>query len=178
MIVRLSQKLNAKIKAGTLTALPLDKNPFADWSAQLFVADRSQYIILSNTRSLYSTVMYGRGITNDSHFIERVLGNIREFMVDDGQELIYRQFIAPASGSVRFAKALNRSVTGSMTDLINHAAAWLVEGDLPPQHVGIRLNDILLSALGRSQSFPYGKPREAFRALVDSSGEEMQMSYP
>ncbi len=32
MILRLSQKLNAKIKAGALPAVPLDENPFADWS--------------------------------------------------------------------------------------------------------------------------------------------------
>jgi hypothetical protein len=60
MIFRLSQKLNTKIKAGTLPALPLDKNPIADWSAHLFVADRTQYILLSNTKSLYSTVMFGK----------------------------------------------------------------------------------------------------------------------
>jgi hypothetical protein len=32
MILRLSQKLNTKIKAGTLKAMPLDENPYADWS--------------------------------------------------------------------------------------------------------------------------------------------------
>jgi hypothetical protein len=47
------QKLNTKIKAGTLPTLPLDDNPYADWSAQLFLADRTQYILVSNTRSLY-----------------------------------------------------------------------------------------------------------------------------
>jgi len=52
MIFRLSQKLNTKIKTGALAALSLDENPFADWSAQLFVADRTQYILLSNTKSL------------------------------------------------------------------------------------------------------------------------------
>jgi hypothetical protein len=54
MIFRLSQKLNAKIKGGTLPTLPPDDNPFADWSAHLFLADRAQYILLSNTKSLYS----------------------------------------------------------------------------------------------------------------------------
>jgi hypothetical protein len=63
MIFRLSQKLATKIKEVTLPALPLDDNPFADWSAQLFVADRTQYVLLSNTQSLYSTVIYGKGIT-------------------------------------------------------------------------------------------------------------------
>ena len=43
MIFRLSQKLNTKIKAGALRALPLHENPFADWSAHLFVAGRTQY---------------------------------------------------------------------------------------------------------------------------------------
>lgn len=33
MIMRLSPKLCTKIKAGKLSEMPLDKNPFADWSA-------------------------------------------------------------------------------------------------------------------------------------------------
>jgi hypothetical protein len=168
MIFRLSQKLNTKIKVGTVRALSLHENPFADWSAHLFVADRTQYMLLSNTKSLYSTVMYGKGITNDSHFIERALSSIREFIEDDGQEFVYRRFIAPASGSVRFAKALDRSITGSMNDLIRHATAWLTEGDLSPHDVGIKLNDLLLSALAQSESNTYGKPRDAFKALVSS----------
>lgn len=165
MIFRLSQRPKTKIKAGTLGALPLHENPFADWSAQLFTADRTQYILLSNTKSLYSTVLYGKGITNASHLIDRALSGLREFMADDGQAITYRQFIAPASGSVRFAKALNRSVTGSMNDLVNHATAWLADGELSPHKVGVRLNDILLSVLARSRSDPYGKPREAFKSL-------------
>jgi hypothetical protein len=165
MIFRLSQKLNAKIKAGTLLSVPLHENPFADWSAHLFVAGRTQYLLLSNTKSLYSTVMYGKGVTNDSHFIERALGGIREFTEADGQAFVYRRFIVPATASVRFAKALDRSITGSMNDLIKHATYWLAEGDQSPFDVGSRLNEIPMSALGSSGS-PYGKPREAFRALA------------
>jgi hypothetical protein len=59
MILRLSQKLTTKIKAGTLKAMPLDDNPYADWSCHLFTADRTQYIIVSNTASPYSCVLYG-----------------------------------------------------------------------------------------------------------------------
>ena len=65
MILRLSQKLNTKIEAGSLTNMPLDENQYADWSCHLFTADRTQYIIMSNTPSLYSCVMFGKGITND-----------------------------------------------------------------------------------------------------------------
>ena len=170
MIFRLSEKLNAKIKAGALAAVPLNDNPIADWSAHLFVAGRTQYVLLSNTKSLYSTVMYGRGITNDSQFIERALSTLREFMEGEGQEVVYRRFIAPASASVRFARALDRSVTGSMNELIREAGWWLAEGDLSPHEVGVRLNDTFLSALGLSGSASYGKPREAFAELVGRAG--------
>ena len=43
MILRLSQKLCTKIKAGALPTMPLDENPFADWSAHLFIVNRTQY---------------------------------------------------------------------------------------------------------------------------------------
>ena len=59
MIFRLTLKLNSRLKVGTLAGLPLDGNPFADWSAHSFVADRTQYILLSNTQSLYSVVHRG-----------------------------------------------------------------------------------------------------------------------
>jgi hypothetical protein len=170
MIFRLSQKLNAKIKAGALATLPLDDNPFADWSAGLFLVGRSQYVLLSNTKSLYSTVLVGKDITNDSDFIERAISGIRELTEGDGQGAAFERFIAPASAEVRFAKALDRSVTGSMNDLIRHATAWLAEGNLSPHDVGVRVNDILLSALGRSKSETYGKPRDSFKALVASAG--------
>ena len=79
-------------------------------------------------------------------------------MADDGQEFIYRKFIAPASASVSFSKALSRSVTGSMNDLIFHAKAWLADG-LSPHDVAFKLNDIPFSSLD------YRKPREVFKAL-------------
>ena len=49
--------------------------------------------------------MYGKGITNDSDFIERALSSIREFMEEDGRRAAYERFIAPASASVQFAIA-------------------------------------------------------------------------
>jgi hypothetical protein len=168
MILRLSQKLAKKIKEGKLPEKPLDENSHADWSCHLFTADRTQYIIMSNTKSLYSCVMYGKGITDDSQFIKRALSTIREFMEDDGQAFAYQRFIAPASGTVSFAKALNRSVTGSMNDLIKFAKLWLVEDEISPHDLGFRFNDILLSALATEKSDGYGKPNEAFNAMLGS----------
>ena len=171
MILRLSQKLCTKIKAGALPTMPLDENPFADWSAHLFIVDRTQYILLTNTKSLYSTVMIGQGITNDSRFIERALRSIREFMEQDGQAAIYDRCIASATESVQFAKALSRAVTGSMNELVMLSTDALTSGEVSPQTVGFELNNFLLSAIAPDKSDKYGRPREAFQAMV--SGEVM-----
>jgi hypothetical protein len=166
LIFRLSHKLNSKIKAGPLPAQPLAEDPIADWSSHLFVADRTQYILLSNTKSFYSTVTYGKGITDAARFIERALSSLRESMEDDGQAFVHRRFIAPASGTVRFARALDRSVTGSMNELIVQATAMLVDGELSPFDVGFRLNDVLLSALAGGGK-KYRTPREAFKSMAN-----------
>ena len=159
MIFRLSQKIAKKIKVGPTESPPLDANQYADWSAHLFIADRTQYVILTNTASLYSMVMYGRGIANDNQFIKAALDALHEFMADDGQEFIFRRFIAPSSATVQFSKALNRSVTGSMNDLVYHAQMWLTEGESSPFDASCKLNEMPMSAL------KYANPREVFKGL-------------
>ena len=159
MILRLSQKLATKLKTSPKVYAPPDANPFADWSAHLFTADRAQYILIANTASLYSVVTYGRGITDDGDFIGAALTAMREYMVIDGTEFIYRRFVAPASKEVRFSKALNRSVTGSRNDLIYHAKFQLVELEMSPFDSASALNAIPFSPLG------YKNPREVFKGL-------------
>jgi uncharacterized protein DUF6933 len=165
MIFRIPQKLNTKIKAGSLSAMPPDENPYADWSAHLFTAEHVQYIILCNTKSLYCTVFYGKGAAHAGQFAVRALSSIREFMEADGHAFAYDRFITPSTGTIRFAKALSRSVTGSMNDLIFGAKIWLVEDGMAPFDVGFKLNETPLSLLPGPLGGRYGTPREAFKAL-------------
>lgn len=160
MILRPSQKLAKKIKVTPLTVLPLDPNPFADWSAHLFTSERKQFVILTNTASLYSVVMPAKGVANDEGFLDWCMSCLGEYMAEDGQEFIFRRFIAPATGAVRLSKALNRSVTGSMNDLIFHARMWLAEGGLSPHDAASKLNEMPMSAI------TYRHPREAFKLLT------------
>ena len=127
----------------------------------MFVADRTQFILLSNTESLYSTVMLGKGITTGISFVERALNSIREFMEDDGFNSVYAPLIAPESGTIRFGKALNRSVTGSMTDMIRFAAAFVID-DMSPHDVGHKLNEIPFSWLKKTT------PRNTFKNMLNS----------
>jgi hypothetical protein len=169
MIFRLSQKLNARIKAGTLPTLPPGENPLADWSAGLFLVGRSPYILLTNTKSLYSTVLPGKGVTDEGIFVGRASDGMREFMEADGRHGVYERFITPVSGTVRFARALNRSVTGSMNDMTKQAALWLAPGDISLIEVGVRLNEVPMSALKHGGS-THGFPRDAFGAMVGEAG--------
>lgn len=162
MILRLTDKLARKVKAPSRRSQSLDDSPLADRSARSFTVQRVQYVIVTNTAALYSTLMLGRGITTEKNLIDRMLGSSREVMADDKMEHFYRVFVALASVRVTFAKAFNPSVTGSMTDLV--LTAKLMLGDrykMLPRDVSFRLNETPLSYLD------YRDPREAFLSLCD-----------
>lgn len=160
MIFRLSAKLAAKLKVTPSKVLSLDPNPLADWSVNLFTAGRMQFLIVTSTVSLYSVVLPGRGIANDWQFIESAVESLQELIKFDGLELIYNRFNTAACGEIQFSKALNRSVTGSMNDLVFHAKFWLTEGCVSLNEVAWRLNDIPFSSL------QYRKPREVFQTMM------------
>lgn len=166
MIIRLSQKLNAKIKAGSLADFSLEENPFADWSAHLFVADRTQYILFSNTKSLYSTVLNAQGITADDQFINRCLDSLDELMDSDGLLNFYLEHVVPAAAKLQFAKSLNRRVTSSMNELILAATHCLSLNGRSPHQTSLDINDMLLSAIAAKPGGKYGRPLDAFMNLV------------
>jgi hypothetical protein len=166
MILCLSEKLRTKLKTGAKSALPMDENPVADWSANLFVADRTQYILLSNTKSLYSTVFYAKGVTNDKYFVTNALNQLRELMEADGLLHVYTERILPNIGTARFAKAFNRSVTGTMNELIMAATHFLVNHDMSPHDVSHDLNNLLFSAIAVDSAKKCGKPRDVFQAML------------
>jgi hypothetical protein len=165
MVIRPSQKLAKKIGLVPKLALPLDANPFADWSGHLFTADRTQYVILTNTASLYSAILYGRGITDDRTLLNRGMDAIREVIEGDDLNSIYGRMVATSTVTIAFSKSLNRSVTGSMNDLICCAKDWLVDEQLSPRDVSIRVNETPMSSIG------YAYPREAFKAMIVGQDE-------
>ena len=159
MVFRLSAKLAAKLHTEPGPAVPLALNPYADWSAHLFTADRTQYILLSNTASLYSTVFYGRGLTDDGQFLDRAMSHLGEFLREAGFGPVYDRRIVPEAGRVLLCGALNRSVTGSITELVRLAKSHLVEQGMSPDETSRHLNETPMSKLD------YSYPRAAFAAL-------------
>jgi len=161
MIFRLTLKLSKKVGFTSLPALLSNKNlnPLMDWNANLFTVQRIQYIILTNTASLYSMVMHGRGITNDRQFIREVLSFMKEFMTIDGNKAIFEKFIEPEVRNIFFSKIVDRRVSGSMNDLIFQAKMHLIEGHKSPLDVSFFLNESPMSYLS------YSRPKIEFQKL-------------
>jgi hypothetical protein len=159
MILRLTAKLGSKIGARPEQCLSLSMNPFLDWVGHLFTAERTQYIILSNTVSLYSIIMYGRGITDDNEFIGQSMSNMRELMASDGLEFIFHRLIAPSAGRIRYSKVRDRKVLGSIAELVREARFYIVERDASPFDAASQVNQIPLSYLR------YKHPKEVFAQL-------------
>lgn len=168
MIFRFTHKLGKKLRFIPFDTLPLHSNPFADWTAHLFTAQRVQYIIITNTASLYSMILYGKGITDDGTFIKWAISYMRDFMSHDDHDFIYESLIAPEVGQVYLSKTLNRAVTGSMNDLVRIAKIQLTEHDMSPFDVSFQLNKVPMSMLN------YDNPREAFESLKVSERDTIQ----
>ncbi len=159
LIFRITQKLGKKIGMQPLQSMPLSSNPYADWSAHLFTVERVQYIILTNTASLYSILTYGKGITNESKFIQDAISSMRLFFGLDGNDSVFERWIVPETSKISFSKSLNRSVTGSMNDLIFLAKVRMIEGEESPYQASVGLNQAPMSYLD------YDRPKNAFKAL-------------
>jgi len=159
MIIRLTNTLAKKIKETDLPLLPPDPNPFADWAARLFTAGRAQYILITNSASLYSVVIYGRGITDGNAFLHGMTDMMRDVMEKDGLRLIYEKRVAPQTARVSFSKAVNRSVTGSMNEFAFYAKWHLIRDEMSPYDVSFLLNKTPMSYL------KYRYPRDAFQSI-------------
>jgi hypothetical protein len=159
MILRLTAKLGGKIGSSPEQCLSLSMNPFLDWVGHLFTAERTQYIILSNTVSLYSVIMYGRGITDDNEFIGQSMSNMRELMASDGLEFIFHRLIAPSAGTIRYSKVTDRHVLGSIAELVREARFYIIERQVSPFDAASQVNQTPLSYLR------YKHPKEVFAQL-------------
>ena len=162
MVFRFSRKLAKKIKLDLLDldeTVPLSENPFLDWTAHLFTADRTQYIIVTNTFSLLSIIFNGRGITGDSEFITQTLSMMRQYMHGESFELIFERIIVPNIKQIFLSKSSNRRVTGSMNTLIETAKYVLTYDNISPYEAARRINGLPMSYL------EHATPEDAFPRL-------------
>ena len=73
----------------------------------------------------------GRGRDGERQFVTVFLQSLQVFLAADQLHLAYQQWIEPTTHQILFSKSLDRSVTGSMNDLVFQARLLLAESELP-----------------------------------------------
>ena len=159
MIFRITQKLAKKIDEAPEAALPPEDNPFRDWHATLFTADRYQYILWMNTPSLYAIISRGANIGDSTSFIRRFEAALSASF-GEREKFIFNAHISPSLHSFVFSKISDRSTLGSMNELVYQARFHLSEEGLSAWDTTDRINEIPMKALG------YQFSREALHGLI------------
>lgn len=159
MVIHFTAKLREKLHLAEVTEKPVAARPHLRWYAHLFRADGVQYILTTNAASLYSVVMFGRGVTDSDLYLRQFLPSLCDQLEAAGMQMIYKRCIAPHTGTITLSKAEDRSVLGSMNDMVFHCKHRLGCGDVSPWELGAWLNITPYGAIG------YQIPREAFAQL-------------
>jgi len=161
MIVRTTGKLAKQIGVSSLKAMPLAENPFVDWTCRVFtVGERELLMLITNTASLYSLLAPANGLENLEQFDYGLIRYLERHMLTDGFEDIFNKYVVPELEAILFAKTLNRSVTGSMTDMVKLTEYMLVEDGNTLEQAAGKLNETPFKALD------HGHPRERFVELT------------
>ena len=116
--------------------MPVVTKRVADWCAHEFLVSRRRYLIFCNTASLYPVVTEARGVTDQDALVKCLMTALRLNLADGPHAYAYERWIAPGGTEVQWAPIPDRSVLGSINDLI-FAAKWgLVDGKSPAELSG------------------------------------------
>ena len=122
MIIRTTANLAKKIKVKPLPNIERADSHLMDWHCNYFLLHRYQTIILTNSVSLISLVFGGAGITNQATFTKAVIKHLVDYFRDWELDLQSEEFSQIKPEDIVIAKTDDRSVLGSITDLI-----WLAK---------------------------------------------------
>lgn len=159
MIVRLTPELGKRIGVSPADMHPLNANPFADWSCHVFPASGAPHIVALNTASLYAVLFPGQRINRRNTFESSFFSHVREQLIGDGFEFLYRRLVDAPAGAIQYSRPLSPMLRATIADLGELAAHYLETQRLPPSEVAEKINAAPLAAIGHAH------PRDAFRAL-------------
>ena len=160
MIIRFTEKLATKLKLGPITKIDdQPTNPYLEWYANYFTANRVQYILITNAASLLTIVMYGRGISDRGLFQEQFISQLGEYLKEIGCKPIFDRIIKSDMGPTILSKNIDKSVTGSMTRMIYFLKLKLETNDMSPWDLMEFINTTNFNAID------FQEPIEAFKSL-------------
>lgn len=127
MIIRLSNDMQKKVGLRLSEAAAPSSDFLQDWTLHLFLCRGRQFIIITNSISLFSTVLAGKGIQSGKTLVRElfpVLVQVHEAM---GLGSASAKLKGVDANQVTFSKVGNRALTGSMNDIILYARSIMEE---------------------------------------------------
>jgi hypothetical protein len=165
VIFRLTRRLAAKLGVEPVPSLPSAGNPLHDWTGHLFVAGRGQYIIVTNSVTLYSVVIPGGECRTAGTFVGAFTEELGGVLNRDGLGLLSSGVIPDLSKNLIFCRASDRRALGSINDFVFGAKVYIIEAGLPLPEVSRRLNQTPMKLI------KYGVPCDEMSRLLGRFGE-------
>jgi hypothetical protein len=160
MIIHTTEKLRKKLKLQKLEKAISRQDPFLHWYATLFRIGGVQYILTTHEFSLLSFVFEGKGIVSPAEYMRWMLCKLPIYLKFVGCEHIFDRVIAPGAQESVFVKTDNRSVLGSMNDMIYHCQVMAEYKKHSIAEMTAELNEVPMGAL------KYALPKEVFKEMA------------
>lgn len=140
------------------TSPPPVPSRIADWCAHSFQVGRHSWLIFCNTASLYPVIAGGTRVHDGGSLIRRAGGMILQVL--DTNQLVHQSRVFAAElRAVQWAPIPDRSVLGSINEMIRLADEQFTEPNAMPGDLSRRLARAPMSALGMNS------PADAFASL-------------
>ena len=128
---RLTRKLSEKLR---LDRLPRSDNPdvASVWHSNLFRVGGVQYILLTESSTLFSVLLQGRGISDSDSFVASATGQIENEFRRGGWLSLLGNLIAFDRDGPNLLAAQDRSILSSMNEIVR-MVTWEISnrpGDL------------------------------------------------
>jgi hypothetical protein len=160
MVLRLTRKLADKLKLKSLSKYDEKVSAFDEWYGHLFMANSTQYMLFTNAYSLYSVLFTGKGINDIKTLFESASYCLSEVLKKDGFENMIGRFITDKIEIIDVCKTNNRSILGSMNDMIAHSKFYLTDNQLTALEISRKLNEMPYSYL------KYKNPSDIIRDMA------------
>ena len=161
LTLRPTKQLARRLGLNRPETMPPVPNRVADWCVHEFKVARYRYLIFCHTASLYPVVTSGRGVTDDASLIECCIDALKINLTGTALEFQFQRWIVPELGEVQWAPIPDRSVQGSINELVFQAKVYADYEDLSPVELGTKLAETPLGILGMNSPdrvFPKFKP--------------------
>lgn len=150
----LARQLRIKVPA----VAPAVPSRIADWCAHSFPLGDETWLVFCNTAALYPVFALSTGVTDDESLMRRLGGMVEQVLKTNKlthQATIFSQELR----EIQWAPVPDRTVLGSISEMINLAYPWFDEPGLTPAVLSENLGRPPMSALGMNN------PTRAFGSL-------------